>query len=145
MADAVDRSALTEAVGSLEPPPRRGEAALAKRRRLAAYGILSPGGIYLLVFFLVPLILIVYTSLKSGGLLSGGTTFTWEFQNYVDGFTQYQTQFIRSLVYAGIADSPNLLATSPRMPSSAMVTASSASVMVFHSSRAPGTSPAAKC
>ncbi len=113
MADTVDRASLTEAVQSLEPPPRRGEAALARRRRLAAYGMLGPGGVYLLLFFLVPMVLIVYTSLKSGGLLSGGTTFTWEFQNYVDGFTQYQTQFTRSLVYAGLATSICILLAYP--------------------------------
>ncbi len=42
----------------------------------------------------------VYTSLQSGGVLSGGFTFTWEWGNYGDVLTGYQTQFVRSLVYS---------------------------------------------
>jgi spermidine/putrescine transport system permease protein len=77
-----------------------GHRAMGTRRRLVPYYLLSPGGIYLLIFFLIPLGLMVYTSLQSGGLLSGGFTFTWEFQNYVDVLTAYQTQFLRSIVYS---------------------------------------------
>ena len=63
-------------------PPKRGGRALAKRQRGVAYGLLAPGTLFLFLAFLVPLALIVYTSLQSGGLLSGGFSFTWEFSNY---------------------------------------------------------------
>ncbi|HJR98012.1 MAG TPA: ABC transporter permease [Actinomycetota bacterium] len=84
-------------------PPKRADQFLAKRQRRVAYGILAPGGIYLLIAFIVPLILVVYTSLQTGGLLSGGYTFTWAFDNYVDAFTSSKIFIIRAVVYAGLA------------------------------------------
>ena len=45
-------------------------------------GCSPPARLFLFLAFLVPLALIVYTSLQSGGLLSGGFSFTWEFSNY---------------------------------------------------------------
>ena len=50
--------------------------------------MLAPGGLYLLIGFVVPLIIIVITSLSSGGGLfstGGQTTFTWNWSNYSDG------------------------------------------------------------
>jgi spermidine/putrescine transport system permease protein len=83
------------------------------RRRLVPYYLLSPGGVYLLIFFLIPLGLMVYTSLQSGGLLSGGFTFSWEFQNYADVLGSYQTQFIRSIAYSLIVTFVALLLSYP--------------------------------
>jgi spermidine/putrescine transport system permease protein len=88
------------------PPARQGERALARRRRLAAYGLLAPGGIYLLIGFVIPLVIIVITSLSSGGGLfsSGGvTTFTWEFSNYSTALAENWPIYVRSIVFAGIA------------------------------------------
>ena len=52
--------------------------------------------------FLVPLILVVYTSLQSGGLLSGGYTFTWAFDNYSGRVLDVRRSSIaKSLVYLG--------------------------------------------
>ena len=70
-------------------PPKRGGRALAKRQRGVAYGLLAPGTVFLFLAFLVPLALIVYTSLQSGGLLSGGFSFTWEFANYSSALSDY--------------------------------------------------------
>ena len=56
---------------------------------MAAYGLLAPGTVFLFLAFLVPLVLIVYTSLQSGGLLSGGFSFTWEFANYSSALSDY--------------------------------------------------------
>ena len=83
------------------------------RRRLVPYYLLSPGGLFLTIFFLLPLGLMLYTSLQSGGLLSGGFTFTWQFSNYGDVLGQYQVQFVRSLVYAGIVTIVALLLAYP--------------------------------
>ena len=41
--------------------------------------------------------IVVYTSLESGGLLSGGYSFTWEFGNYADVFSEYRGFFVKSL------------------------------------------------
>ena len=54
------------------PPARKGERALARRRRTAAYLQLAPGGLYMVIGFIVPLIIIVYTSLSTSGLFSTG-------------------------------------------------------------------------
>ena len=87
------------------PPARQGERALARRRRAAAYGMLAPGGIYLILGFVVPLVIIVYTSLTSGGLFSSGgqLTFTWEWSNYQTAVQDYSQFYLRSILYAGIA------------------------------------------
>ena len=86
---------------------------LSSRRRLVPYYLLSPGGIVLFVLFLLPLSLMLYTSLQSGGLLSGGFTFTWDFANYTDVVSQYQPQFLRSLMYSAIVTVAALLLAYP--------------------------------
>jgi spermidine/putrescine transport system permease protein len=94
-------------------PPKRADQYLAKRQRRVAYGILAPGGIYLLVAFIVPLILVVYTSLQSGGLLSGGYSFTWAFENYVDAFSSSKVFILRAVVYAALATLFSILLAYP--------------------------------
>ena len=84
-------------------PPKRADQFLAKRQRRVAYGLLAPGAIYLALAFVVPLILVVYTSLESGGLLSGGYSFTWAFDNYGSVFSEYRGFYAKSLVYSGLA------------------------------------------
>jgi len=94
-------------------PPKRADQFLARRRRRVAYGILGPGAIYLVIAFIVPLILVVYTSLQSGGLLSGGYSFTWSFDNYADAFSSSKTFFARALLYAGLATLLSILLAYP--------------------------------
>lgn len=75
------------------------------RRRRAAYGLLTPGGLYLFAALLLPLCIMIFTSLKTGGLLSGGFTFEFpgDWSNYTLALSSYSEQFIRSIIYAGIA------------------------------------------
>jgi spermidine/putrescine transport system permease protein len=73
---------------------------LRSRRRLVPYFLLAPGGIWMILFFLIPMVLLGFTSLKSGGILSGGFKFTWEFSNYSYALRSYSTQFIRSIEYS---------------------------------------------
>ncbi|MGH2629403.1 MAG: ABC transporter permease [Actinomycetota bacterium] len=86
-----------------DEPPKRADQFLAKRQRRVAYGLLGPGAIYLALAFIVPLFLVVYTSLESGGLLSGGYSFTWAFDNYTEALRQYRSFYAKSLVYSGLA------------------------------------------
>lgn len=80
------------------PPPRAG------RRRLLPYLLLLPGVLWLVAFFAVPLIQLAATSLYDrSGSLAEGYTMTWAFGNYADAVANYWPQFVRSLVYAGIA------------------------------------------
>lgn len=83
------------------------------RRRLVPYYLLAPGALFLLVFFLIPLGLMLFTSLESGGLLSGGFRFSWAFENYTDVLGQYQVQFVRSIVYSIIVTIAALLLAYP--------------------------------
>ena len=95
------------------PGPSAGRRTLGVRRRLTPYYLLTPGGFYLTIFFLLPLVLMIYTSLQSGGVLSGGFTFTWEFQNYSDVVGAYQPQFLRSVAYSLIVTFAALLLAYP--------------------------------
>jgi spermidine/putrescine transport system permease protein len=96
---------------AVEPEgPERG---LQTRRRLVPYYLLGPAGAWLLVFLVLPMLLLGYTSLQSGGILSGGFRFTWEFSNYVDGLQQYQKFFIRSVAYSLIVTFVALLLAYP--------------------------------
>jgi spermidine/putrescine transport system permease protein len=87
------------------PPARQGERALARRRRSAAYIQLAPGGIYMILGFVLPLIIIVYTSLSTAGLFTTGgrSVFSWEWSNYTTALSSYGDIYLRSLLYAGIA------------------------------------------
>ncbi len=59
------------------PPPRYG------KRRLLPYLLLLPAGLWLVLFFAVPLIQLGATSLYDpAGSLSTGYAMTWSFGNY---------------------------------------------------------------
>jgi spermidine/putrescine transport system permease protein len=68
------------------------------RGRLAPYLLILPGGLWLLLFFVVPMLAMVSFSLQQGDIV-GGYEQTFHWQTYVDGFTTYRSQFMRSLVY----------------------------------------------
>ena len=74
---------------------------------------MAPGGVYLIIGFILPLLFVVYTSLQSGGLLSGGFSFTWEFGNYGDVLNQYKGFYVRSIAYSAIATSIAILLAYP--------------------------------
>jgi spermidine/putrescine transport system permease protein len=70
----------------------------------AGYLLLLPAAVWLLVFFVIPLVSLVSTSLYDpAGSLETGYSMTGEISNYVSVIEDYGTQFVRSLVYAGIA------------------------------------------
>ena len=66
------------------------------------YLLLAPGLAWLAVFFLVPLGFLAYQSLESGNI-DFGYAFTWAWGNYGTAFTDYRSEFVRSIEYAGIA------------------------------------------
>jgi spermidine/putrescine transport system permease protein len=73
-----------------------------RHRGLMPYVLLAPGLAWLAVFFLVPLGFLAYQSLQSGNI-DFGYAFTWAWGNYGTAFTDYRSEFIRSIEYAGIA------------------------------------------
>ncbi len=74
----------------------------AGRRRATPYFLLFPGAFWLIVFFVVPMYYMVRLSLDSG-TLETGFQFSWQWSNYKDALSLYQTPFLRSFYYAGAA------------------------------------------
>ncbi|MFM8519490.1 MAG: ABC transporter permease [Solirubrobacterales bacterium] len=72
------------------------------RPRLVPYGRMSPGLLWLALFFVVPMFFMAWFSVSSGSL-EAGWSLTWTFSNYTDAISNYTTQFGRSFLYAGAA------------------------------------------
>jgi spermidine/putrescine transport system permease protein len=71
------------------------------KRTLAPYLLVLPGGLWLLLFFAVPMVTMLSLSLQEGDIVNG-FVFTGHWQNYTESLADYQTQLIRSLVYGAI-------------------------------------------
>jgi spermidine/putrescine transport system permease protein len=74
-----------------------------KQRVAMPYLLLLPGMLWLLIFFLAPILTLVSTSTKEPGLGIGEFVQTYRFANYIDALTAMHNQFIRSFLYAVIA------------------------------------------
>ncbi|CAL9554283.1 ABC transporter permease [Streptomyces sp. NPDC095602] len=72
------------------------------RRRLVPYWLLLPGVLWLLVFFLLPMVYQASTSVQTGSLEEGFRV-TWHFPTYWEALREYHPQFLKSLLYAGTA------------------------------------------
>jgi spermidine/putrescine transport system permease protein len=75
-----------------------------RKRPWPAYLLLLPGGIWLLLFFVVPLVQLFTVSLQSG--FPGYPGYYYRdvnFGNYVTALTDFSAHFGRSLLYAGLA------------------------------------------
>ena len=70
-----------------------------RRGRLVPYLVGLPGGLWLAIFFVAPILVMLSLSLQSGNV-EQGFRFTWQWSNYADAWEFYHTQFIRSIVYA---------------------------------------------
>jgi spermidine/putrescine transport system permease protein len=81
-------------------------------KKLAPYLLLFPGGAWLLLFFLIPIVFLGSVSLQTGNIFDG-FRFTWHFGNYVDAVQRYHVQFLRSLRYATIATVITLVISYP--------------------------------
>ncbi len=74
------------------------------RRRLAPYGLLKPGMLWLALFYLAPLLTLLRLSLSTlPSRFAVEAEFDWNFGNYTDAFTDFGPQFQRAFLYAGIA------------------------------------------
>jgi spermidine/putrescine transport system permease protein len=80
----------------------------AGRRGLVPYLLTFPGVLWLIVFFAVPIATMWSVSLQDGSL-ERGFRFAWNWQTYIDGFSMYQTQIVRSLIYGLIVTVATLL------------------------------------
>jgi spermidine/putrescine transport system permease protein len=86
---------------------------LHRRRWLTPYLLLSPGLVWLAIFFVVPLGFLGYQSLEQGDAFGLGYRFTWAWNNFSDSISTYHPQLIRSFEYAGIATALALLLSYP--------------------------------
>ena len=82
------------------------------RRRLVPYFLLGPGLVWLILFFVVPMYFMGRLSLEQGSLTEG-FEFTWAFSNFADALTEFESQFLRSFLYAGVATVLALLIAYP--------------------------------
>jgi spermidine/putrescine transport system permease protein len=84
------------------------------RRRLVPYGLLGPGAIWLVLFFVVPMYFMGEMSLRSGiPNTPEGFTFNWEFSNYGEALEGRGEQIVRTFYYAGTATILALLIAYP--------------------------------
>jgi spermidine/putrescine transport system permease protein len=81
------------------PPPDPGVGGSSK---LTPYFLLLPLFLALIIFFVLPILTLINSSLTTGGL-ENGYTFNWAFSNYWDVWTDYWPQFLRSFFYAATA------------------------------------------
>jgi spermidine/putrescine transport system permease protein len=88
------------APGVAGPPPE--PAAARPRARWVPYVLLAPGLVWLSLFFILPTITLVSTSLQTGSLATGYSQ-TFEIGNYTSAWSAYYPQLIRSFLYAGAA------------------------------------------
>lgn len=71
------------------------------RRRLAPYGLLGPGAIWLVLFFLVPMIYMGQMALRSGvPNTREGFNFSWQWANFPDALVGRGDQIIRTFEYS---------------------------------------------
>ena len=82
------------------------------RRRLAPYGLLGPGAIWLVLFFVVPMYFMAELALRSG-TFTEGFQFSWEWANFGDSLEGRGGQIGRTFFYAGAATVLALLIAYP--------------------------------
>jgi spermidine/putrescine transport system permease protein len=82
------------------------------RRRLLPYGLLAPGTIWLVLFFVVPMYFMGQLALHSG-TFTEGFTFNWAWSNFPDSLDGRGEQIFRTFVYSGIATVLALLIAYP--------------------------------
>ncbi|MEV6316446.1 ABC transporter permease [Streptomyces sp. NPDC051776] len=87
------------------PAPPSPEAPVHKpgpRKRLVPYWLLLPGIVWLVVFFLAPMVYQASTSVQTGTLETGYKV-TWHFATYWNALAEYYPQFLKSVLYSGTA------------------------------------------
>jgi spermidine/putrescine transport system permease protein len=91
--------------------PTKDQEPAVRRKSSIALILLLPGVLYLVLFFLTPLISLIITSFQSpvvdGDIGQYQTAFQWS--NYTDSLAEYWPQVLRSFVYALIATAAALI------------------------------------
>lgn len=82
------------------------------RRRILPYGLLGPGAIWLVLFFVVPMYFMGEMALRSG-TFTEGFNLTWEWSNFPDSLDGRGEQIVRTFLYSGAASVFALLIAYP--------------------------------
>jgi spermidine/putrescine transport system permease protein len=74
------------------------------KRKIAPYGLLKPGMLWLALFYLAPVITLLRLSLSTlPSRFAVEAEFDWNLGNYSRAFTEFGPQFTRAFLYAGTA------------------------------------------
>ena len=93
----------------MSSPPRRA----AWRKGLAPYLLSSPAGLWLLLLFIVPLLIMLSITLKTCSPASGQCVMTWNWGELPHVVNLYRTQFVTSLIFAAVATIIDLVISFP--------------------------------
>jgi spermidine/putrescine transport system permease protein len=77
------------------------------------YALGAPPGLWLIVFFLVPLGTMLSLSLQSCNTLTLACRLTWHWSEFGRSVSEFHTEFLRSLLYAGVATIIDLVVSFP--------------------------------
>ncbi|HEY2959551.1 MAG TPA: ABC transporter permease [Actinomycetota bacterium] len=80
--------------------------------RLTPYLLGLPAGLWLAIFFVIPILVMLSLSLQSGNV-EQGFRFTWRWANYADAWSYFHTQFVRSIVFGLIVTVISLVLAYP--------------------------------
>ena len=88
-------------------------ARLRRYRFVVPYLLLAPGLLWLAVYYVYPAVQMFIASFWSGSLSHGYTFSLSNWTNYTDALARYEEQFIRSVVFAGLATLLTFLVSFP--------------------------------
>jgi spermidine/putrescine transport system permease protein len=95
----VERPVRADHAGQLAPRRRRARPG----KVLAPYLLSLPAGLWLLILFLIPLVVMLSLSLQSCNPATGACVMTWHWAEFGQQLSLYHTQFITSIYFAGAA------------------------------------------
>jgi spermidine/putrescine transport system permease protein len=103
-----------------QPVPADHPGSLTARRRrlhpgkaLAPYLLSLPAGLWLLVLFLVPLVVMLSLSLQTCNFGTGACVMTWHWGEFGQQLSLYHSQFVNSIYFAGAATVIDLVVSFP--------------------------------
>jgi spermidine/putrescine transport system permease protein len=83
-----------------------------RKKRFAGLVQALPANLWLWLFFVIPLVSILWLSLTTGNTIEG-FDLAWNFSIYPDSISRYSTQFGRSFLYGGISTALALIMMYP--------------------------------
>jgi spermidine/putrescine transport system permease protein len=83
-----------------------------RKKALVPYGLLAPGGLWILFLFIIPMVAMASLSLQEGSAIEG-FQMTWHFANYANALSENQEILIRSLRNGAIVTVISLLLSYP--------------------------------